>query len=105
MKIVAVCACPAGLMHTFMAEKALKKEAKKRGFEISVETQSASGIENVLDADDVINSDFVILAIDTAISGMDRFQDKKVIRINTTEVLKNISSIFDKGIKMVNGNE
>lgn len=95
MKIVAVCACPAGLMHTFMAAKGLKKEAKKRNYEIKVETQSASGIENEISQDEAVNADVVILAIDTAISGMDRFNDKHVIQVNTTEVLKNTKKIFD----------
>ncbi len=103
MKIVAVCACPAGLMHTFMAAKALTKEAKSRNFEIKVEAQSAAGIENELTHSEVEEADFVILSIDTAIQGMDRFHKKSVIQVSTTETLKNTKKIFDEGIESVGG--
>ncbi|OCN05432.1 PTS fructose transporter subunit IIB [Erysipelotrichaceae bacterium MTC7] len=96
MKIVAVAACPAGLMHTFMAAKALKKMAQKNKSEILVETQSASGIENQLTDKDVSEADGVILAIDTAIEGMDRFKDKVVVQTNTTKVLKNAQDIYNE---------
>lgn len=98
MKVVAVCACPAGLMHTFMAAKALTKEAKKRGFTIRIETQSAAGIETPLTETELKEADFAILAIDTAIEGMNRFNDKIVVQSNTTEALKNTKKLFDQGV-------
>ena len=36
-KIVAVCACPMGLAHTFMAADSLEKAAKELGAEIKIE--------------------------------------------------------------------
>lgn len=98
MKVVAVCACPAGLMHTFMAKKALEKEAKRQGIEIKVETQSASGIENRLSIEDVNEADFVILAIDTGIEGMDRFDEKVVVKVKTSDTLRNAKKIFLEAI-------
>ena len=47
-KIAAVCACPMGLAHTFMAADSLEKAAKELGIEIKIETQGADGIQNEL---------------------------------------------------------
>lgn len=96
MKFVGVAACPAGLMHTFMAAKALKKAAKKGGHELLMETQSASGIENQLSANDIESADAVILAIDTSIQGMERFSNKPILKINTTEALANSKGIVQQ---------
>ena len=43
MYLVAVCSCPVGIAHTYMAAANLKKAAQKRGIEIKVETQGAQG--------------------------------------------------------------
>lgn len=101
MKVVAVTACPAGLMHTFMAEKSIINEAKRRNIEIHVETQSASGIENKLDQKDINEADFVILAIDTAITGLERFDEKYTVKISTSDALKKIKKIFDQCIESI----
>ncbi|EOR26490.1 PTS system fructose-like EIIB component 1 [bioreactor metagenome] len=103
MKFVAVCACPAGLMHTFMASKGLKKEMTKAGDEIKIETQSASGIENELTLEDVAQADAVILAIDTAIQGMERFNGKKIVQVSTTQVLKNTKGVIAQAKSLVKG--
>lgn len=102
MKFVGVAACPAGLMHTFMASKALKKAAKKGGHELLMETQSASGVEDQLSQKDIESADAVILAIDTAIDGMDRFEGKPVLKIDTTEALANSKGIIQKLSEMGN---
>ena len=39
MKVVAVTACPTGVAHTYMAQEAIEKECKKRGYEVQVETR------------------------------------------------------------------
>lgn len=101
MKIVAVCACPAGLMHTFMAAKGLKKEAAKRKYEIKVETQSASGVENEITSQEAMEADVVILAIDTAIQGMERFDNKPILQVGTSHVLKNAKGIIEKAEQLV----
>ena len=44
MKIVAVCACPTGVAHTYMEKAALEKAAAKLGHSIKVEAQGALGI-------------------------------------------------------------
>ena len=46
MYLVAVCSCPVGIAHTYMAAANLKKAAQKKGIEIKVETQGAQGVED-----------------------------------------------------------
>lgn len=77
MKIVGVCACVAGIAHTYIAQEKLIESAKNRGHEIKVETQGVIGIENELSTEDIKNADVVILAIDVSISKRDRFEGKK----------------------------
>jgi len=96
MKFVGVAACSAGLMHTFMASKALKKAAKKEGRELLMEPQSASGVENQLSQKDIDSADAVVLAIDTSIQGMDRFEGKPVLKIDTTEALAKSKDVMQK---------
>ena len=38
-KIVAVCACPMGLAHTFMAADSLEKAARELGVEIKIRSE------------------------------------------------------------------
>ena len=49
MKVVGVTACPTGIAHTYMAQEAIEKECRKRGFEVKVETQGGMGIEQELE--------------------------------------------------------
>lgn len=62
--IVAVTACPTGIAHTYMAEDALKKQAKEMGVDIKVETNGSEGIKNRLTAEDIARADGVIVAAD-----------------------------------------
>ena len=59
-KIVAVCACPMGLAHTFMAADSLKKAAGELGHEIKVETQGADGVQSELSKKDIREADVII---------------------------------------------
>lgn len=94
-KIVAVCACPAGVAHTFMAAENLEVTAKKKGYEIKVETNGASGIENGLTEDEIKNADYVIIAADTKVE-MDRFKGKKLLERSVSDAVRNIKEIFDQ---------
>jgi fructose-specific PTS system IIB-like component len=40
-KLIALCACPMGLAHTFMAAQALEEAAVEAGYEVKIETQGA----------------------------------------------------------------
>lgn len=46
-KLIAVCACPMGLAHTFMAAQALEEAAVEAGYEVKIETQGADGFKTV----------------------------------------------------------
>lgn len=100
MEIVAVTACATGVAHTYMAQEALEKEAKKRGHKIKVETQGSMGIENELTQEEVDNADFVILAIAIGIEGEERFEEKesngKVISLDPGEAIRHPGELFDE---------
>lgn len=100
MKIVAVCACTAGIAHTYMAQEVIETECRKRGYDVKVETQGGMGIDNELEQDEVDDADVAILAVAIGIDMEERFDEKKdegkVIEINPTEAIRNISAIIDK---------
>lgn len=45
-KLIAVCACPMGLAHTFMAAQALEEAAVEAGYEVKIETQGRTASES-----------------------------------------------------------
>lgn len=104
MKVVAVTACPTGVAHTYMAQEAIEKECKKRGYAVQVETQGSMGIENELEQEDIDNADVVILAVAIAIEGEERFEEKiesgKSIMIDPGEVIKHPAELLDQAEKI-----
>ena len=51
-----------------MAKRALEDAAAKQGYQIKVETQGATGIENELTQSEVDQADIVILAVEVGIA-------------------------------------
>lgn len=104
MKIVAVTACPTGIAHTYMAQEAIEKECKARGYEVKVETQGGMGIENELDQEEIDNADLVILAVAIGIEGEERFDGKmeegKVLQLEPQEAIKNPSQVIDNAERL-----
>lgn len=100
MKIVAVTACPTGIAHTYMAQEAIERECKKRGYQVKVETQGSMGIENELSQQEIDDADVVILAIGIGIDGEERFDEKKeskkVIEADPGSVIKDPAKFIDK---------
>lgn len=100
MKIVAVTACPTGIAHTYMAQEAIERECKKRGYQVKVETQGSMGIENELSQQEIDAADVVILAIGIGIDGEERFDQKKesskVIETEPSSVIKDPAKFIDK---------
>ncbi|OCG69571.1 PTS fructose transporter subunit IIABC [Gilliamella sp. Nev5-1] len=95
-KIVAICACTAGMAHTYIAKQKIENEAKKRGWDYKVETQGAAGIENSLTEQDLKRADVIILASDISIENADRLEPyKNIIKVSTGEAVKNTAHIFD----------
>lgn len=101
MKIVGVAACMAGIAHTYIAKEKLIKSARLRGHTISCETQGSIGIEDELNAKEIEEADVVILAIDVAIDGAERFEGKKIIKIDTSTLIKNPIGFIQKVEKVI----
>lgn len=96
MKIIGVTKCPTGIAHTYMAAERLELMAPELGHEIKVETQGSQGTENRLSENDIREADYVIIAADAAIDGMERFRGKKVYKTPIKPVLKNTAKIFQE---------
>lgn len=101
MKIVGVCACVAGIAHTYLAKEKLINAASKRGHEIKVETQGVIGIENELTEEEIKEADVVILAVDVSVSKRNRFDCKKIIEISTSTVVQSSDKLIEKIEKLM----
>ncbi|MDU2375817.1 MAG: PTS fructose transporter subunit IIB [Anaerococcus vaginalis] len=101
MKIVGVCACVAGIAHTYLAKEKLINAASKRGHEIKVETQGVIGIENELTEEEIKEADVVILAVDVSVSKRNRFDGKKIIEISTSTVVQSSDKLIEKIEKLM----
>ena len=94
MKLIAVTACPTGIAHTYMAAEQLEKTAKRLGHTIKVETQGAMGIENEIGPDDIASAAVVIMAVDNAVEGEERFAQIRKIRVPVQLAVKHPETIF-----------
>lgn len=94
-KIVGVTACPAGIAHTYMAAESVEQAAKKHGYEIKMETNGASGVENGLTDQDIEEAVAVIIAADTNVD-MERFRGKPLIEVSVGEAIRNADQIINK---------
>lgn len=101
MKIVGVAACTAGIAHTYIAREKMIKAAEARGHQITCETQGIIGIENELKPEDIKAADVVLLAVDVAITGTERFKGKKVVKVDTSVLVKNAIGLIQKLEKML----
>ena len=103
MKVVGVTACPTGIAHTYMAQEAIEKECRKRGFEVKVETQGGMGIEQELEQEEIDAADVVILAVAISIEGEERFEEKlgRVLTVEPGEMIKHPEKYIDEAIKLV----
>ncbi|MGG5316478.1 PTS fructose transporter subunit IIB [Enterococcus sp. AZ072] len=103
MKIVGVSACPTGVAHTYMAQEALEKEGKRRGYDIKIETQGSIGIENEVTEEEVEEADVVILAVSVFIENEERFEDKLTIHADVNDAISYPAKVLDEVEKLVNG--
>ncbi|MDF9825791.1 fructose-specific phosphotransferase system IIB component [Breznakia sp. PF5-3] len=94
-KIVAVCACPAGIAHTYMAAENLENFAKRKGYGIKVETNGSAGVENRLSEQNIKEADVVIIAADTKVE-MERFKGKKLLMASVSDAVRKVETIFEK---------
>ncbi len=98
MKILAVTACPTGIAHTYMAAEAIADAAKKKGYEVKVETRGSVGVENELTDAEIKDADAIILACDTTVP-MERFAGKRVLMAGVSEALKDANSLIEKSLQ------
>ena len=101
MNIVGISACPAGLAHTPMAAKALEKAGVALGHNIKMEQQGSMGQINTITDEEAKAGDFVIIASDQKIIGMERFDGKPIIRIDITTCIKAPEAVIKKCVKAI----
>lgn len=101
MKIVGISSCPAGLAHTPMAAKALEKAGKKLGYDVKIEQQGSLGQVNKITQAEADAADFVLLATDQKVVGLERFDGKPQLRVNITTCIKAPEAVLKKCVEAV----
>ncbi|MFS7399070.1 PTS fructose transporter subunit IIB [Carnobacterium maltaromaticum] len=101
MKIVGISACPAGLAHTPMAAKALEKAGKKLGYDVKIEQQGSLGQVNKISQQEANEADFVLLATDQKVIGLERFDGKPQLRVSINTCIKAPEAVLKKCIEAV----
>lgn len=96
MRIVAVTACPTGVALTYMAATRLASAAKRLGFTIKIETQGALGTENSLTRKDVMRADVALFAADIAVTGQERFDAARLLRVSTAEAIDDPDGVLHR---------
>ena len=94
-RIIGVCACPAGIAHTYMAAENLERQGKKLGFQVKIETNGSGGVEIRLREEDIKEADYVIIAADTRVE-MERFRGKKLLEVSVTDAVRKVESVYEK---------
>ena len=74
IKVVAVCACPVGAAHTYIAADKFTAACKKAGYEALVETQGLTGVEDELEPEDIAEAKYIVLANEVPLKGAERFE-------------------------------
>ena len=100
-KLVAICACPMGLAHTFMAAQAIEDGAKELGYEVKVETQGADGIQNELTAEDIAEAKIIIQAIAVTPINNERFDAYEIFEVDLQDVIKDAKGIITEIESMI----
>lgn len=95
--VVAVTACPTGIAHTYMAEDALKKQAKAMGVAIKVETNGSEGIKNRLSAEDIAKASGVIVAADKKVE-MNRFDGKPLVNRPVSDGIRKPEELINEAL-------
>ena len=70
--------------------------AESMGHTIKVETQGTIGTEDELTAEEIKEADVVILAVDIAITGTERFEGKPTIKVPTNVCVKAPKKLIEK---------
>ena len=89
-KLIALCACPMGLAHTFMAAQALEEAA-----------QGADGIQNRLTAQDIAEATIIIHSVAVTPEDNERFESRDVYEITLQDAIKNAAGIIKEIEEMI----
>ncbi|MCI5839421.1 MAG: fructose PTS transporter subunit IIB [Peptoniphilaceae bacterium] len=95
-KFVGLCACTMGLAHTFMAAEAIEKAAKKRGYDVKIETQGSDGIKNELTDYDISKADIILLSTAITPEKMERFEGYQIYEIPLSEAIKRADEVIEE---------
>ncbi|MDA0148370.1 PTS fructose transporter subunit IIBC [Vibrio sp. LaRot3] len=93
MKIAIITACPSGVANSTIAAGLLEKSAIKNGHTAFVEAQSSVIPHSPLTAEQIEQSDVVIIAASTEIDDA-RFVGKQVYRVDIPQVLANADNVI-----------
>ncbi|HAW7232773.1 TPA: PTS fructose transporter subunit IIB [Escherichia coli] len=99
-KLIALCACPMGLAHTFMAAQALEEAAVEAGYEVKIETQG-DGIQNRLTAQDIAEATIIIHSVAVTPEDNERFESRDVYEITLQDAIKNAAGIIKEIEEMI----
>ncbi len=95
-KLIALCACPMGLAHTFMAAQALEEAAVEAGYEVKIETQGADGIQNRLTAQDIAEATIIIHSVAVTPEDNERFESRTFMKSLCRTQLKTLRASSKK---------
>lgn len=95
-KLIALCACPMGLAHTFMAAQALEEAAVEAGYEVKIETQGAR-----LTAQDIAEATIIIHSVAVTPEDNERFESRDVYEITLQDAIKNAAGIIKEIEEMI----
>lgn len=100
-KVVAICACPMGVAHTYMAADAIEAASKKLGYAVKVETQGASGIEDRLTQKEIEEANLIIIASAVKISESNRLEgfEDKTIKVELKKAINESERLIKENIK------
>ena len=79
-----------------LTSQKLIRAAESMGHTIKVETQGTIGTEDELTAEEIKEADVVILAVDIAITGTERFEGKPTIKVPTNVCVKAPKKLIEK---------
>ena len=99
--VVAVCSCPAGVAHTYMAADKIDATARKLGYDVKVETQGMAGIEDRLDREDLERADAILMCNEVALREPERFEgfEDKMFHYSISHALQHAEEVLKETLK------
>lgn len=99
MNVVGITSCPSGFAHTPMAAKALEKAGKELGINVRIEQQGIMGRVNELTPEEIANADFMLLASNQKVEGMERFEGKPIVHVDINQCVQAADEVLSKCVK------